>query len=192
MMGRQTRLPDSFLDSHPDKPPHTETLKLSTFLCKCFYPGRHYFTHHDALLEGNTFLQSSRSDQNPLLFFSVKFEEHVSSLLKVSFKCVRFQGLRGKEGQRHPQNSVPALNIWQLRFQTIWQGATLQKEKSNPLVFFLLTKERHLSFQWNSGITFPKTQKSPGSSGNPKPESSIYFLDASVPRILLQTRLFRS
>lgn len=42
------RLPDSFLDSHPYRPPHALTLRLSTFLCKCLYPGRRYFTHHGA------------------------------------------------------------------------------------------------------------------------------------------------
>lgn len=29
-------------------PSHTEMVKLSTFLSKCFYPGRQYFTHHEA------------------------------------------------------------------------------------------------------------------------------------------------
>lgn len=46
--GSWNRLPDALLDSHPCKRPHSEMLKLTTFLCKCFYAGRHYFTHHEA------------------------------------------------------------------------------------------------------------------------------------------------
>lgn len=83
--------------------------------------------------------------------------------------CLRFKNLR--------------VNV----LKPYYIGTTLQKQKSNPLVFsYLLTKEWHLSFKQNSLITFPKKQKNSGGSGKPKPESTIYFLDSSVHSTLLQ------
>lgn len=50
----------------------------------------------------------------------------------------------------------------------------------------LLTKEWHLLLEWDSVITFPKKQKNSGSNGKPNSESTIYFLDSSVPSNRLQ------
>lgn len=49
--GGRGRAPSSFLDAHPYKPPHTQMLRRSTFLCKRLYPERRYFTHHGAFQE---------------------------------------------------------------------------------------------------------------------------------------------
>lgn len=49
--GGRGRTPSSFLDAHPYKPPHTQMLRRSTFLCKRLYPGRRYFSHHGAFQE---------------------------------------------------------------------------------------------------------------------------------------------
>lgn len=44
---RWNRLLDSYLHFYSNKLWHTERLKLSTFLCKCFFPRRQYFTRHE-------------------------------------------------------------------------------------------------------------------------------------------------
>lgn len=48
MLGRRNRLPGSFPYFYPNRLWYPEMLKLSTFLCKCFYPGRQYVTYQEA------------------------------------------------------------------------------------------------------------------------------------------------
>lgn len=76
-----------------------------------------------------------------LLFFSVNFEKHVFSLKKwVS----NLSAIKGWEKQRVETPSKLRFCFENSRarfFKPYYIGATLQKQKSNPLVFFLLTKE---------------------------------------------------